>query len=32
MALAARGRYIGNKDIHELGVAAMYIASKYEDI
>ena len=32
MLLRNTGKPLANKDIHELGVAAMYIASKYDDI
>ena len=32
IATRLQGKVLENKDIHEVGVAAMYIASKYEDI
>lgn len=32
IAFKLEGKSLENKDIHEVGVAAMYTASKYEDI
>ena len=32
MGVRNRGQTLNNKDVHQIGVASMYLASKYEDI